>query len=62
MLTKVGLSVAEKLGQATSLGYCANAGDTTDNQNDTDGIVLSTFTATSTSATRPLMRSMYLLH
>ena len=51
MLTNVGMSVAEKLGQQTSLGYSPTAGDGMDNQNDTDGIILSTFTATSASAT-----------
>jgi len=46
MLTNVGLSVSEKLGQASSLGYAGYTGDTMDNQNDTDGIVLATYTAT----------------
>jgi hypothetical protein len=51
MLTNVGLSVADKLGQQTSLGYSPQSGDNMDNQNDTDGIILSTFTATSAAAT-----------
>ena len=50
MLTNVGYSVSEKLGMQTSLGYAPTSGDAMDNQNDTDGIILSTFTATSASA------------
>jgi hypothetical protein len=54
MLTNIGLSVSEKLGQQTSLGYSPNAGDTMDNQNDTDGIIIvpgAVNTATAASAT-----------
>ena len=50
MLTNVGLSVSEKLGQAASLGYAGYTGDTMDNQNDTDGIILQTYTATQATA------------
>ena len=40
MLSNTTLSVSEKFGQATSLGYSGTGGDTMDNQNDVDGIVL----------------------
>ena len=51
MLTNVGLSVADKLGQQYSLGYAGSSGDATmSNQNNTDGIILATSTVTSSSA------------
>ena len=47
MLTNVGLSVADKLGQQFSLGYAGTTGDATmSNQNNTDGIVIATNTQT----------------
>jgi len=47
MLTNVGLSVADKLGQQFSLGYAGISGDTSmSNQNNTDGIVIATNTQT----------------
>jgi len=47
MLTNVGLSVADKLGQQFSLGYAGTTGDPTmSNQNNTDGIVIATNTQT----------------
>jgi len=45
MLTNVGLSVADKFGQQISLGYGGSTGDNMDNQNDTDGIILGTYAA-----------------
>lgn len=55
MLSNVGLSVADKLGQQLSLGYAGTGGDATmSNQNNTDGIVLTTGAAgtnTSVAAT-----------
>ena len=43
MLTNVGLSVADKLGQQFSLGFAGTSGDATmSNQTNTDGIVLAT--------------------
>ena len=53
MLTNVGLSVADKLGQQYSLGYAGTGGDTTmSNQTNTDGIILQTSgTATQAAAT-----------
>ena len=51
MLTNVGLSVSEKLGQQASLGYSGYSGDTMDNQFDTDGIVIVAYTgSTATQA------------
>ena len=51
MLTNVGLNIADKFGQQASLGYCGTTGDANmDNQVDTDGIILYTTTATSSSA------------
>lgn len=51
MLTNVGLSVAEKLGQQASLGYGGYSGDLMDNQYDTDGIVIVAYTgSTATQA------------
>ena len=51
MLTNVGLSVADKLGQQYSLGYAGTSGDATmSNQNNTDGIVLTTTTTVTQSA------------
>jgi hypothetical protein len=44
MLTNTTLSVSEKFGQQASLGYSGATGDTMDNQNDTDGILLLTGT------------------
>ena len=49
MLTNVGLSVSEKLGQQASLGYSEYSGDTMDNQFDTDGIVLNAFTGSAST-------------
>jgi hypothetical protein len=47
MLTNVGLSVADKLGQQFSLGYAGTSGDATmSNQNNTDGLVIATNTQT----------------
>lgn len=48
MLSNVGLSVADKLGQQYSLGYASSVdGDATmSNQNNTDGLVISTNTQT----------------
>ena len=47
MLTNVGMSVADKLGQQFSLGYAGTSGDATmSNQNNTDGLVISTNTQT----------------
>ena len=47
MLTNVGLSVADKLGQQFSLGYAGISGDASmSNQNNTDGIVIATNTQT----------------
>jgi hypothetical protein len=53
MLTNVGLSTADKLGQQYSLGYAGTGGDTTmSNQTNTDGIILQTSgTATQAAAT-----------
>ena len=51
MLTNVGLSVSEKLGQQASLGYSGYSGDTMDNQYDVDGIVIAAYTgSTATQA------------
>jgi len=51
MLTNVGMSVSEKLGQAYNLGYCGSGGDTMDNQYDVDGHVIVAYTgATATQA------------
>jgi hypothetical protein len=51
MLTNVGMSVSEKLGQAYNLGYCGSGGDTMDNQYDVDGHVIVTYTgSTATQA------------
>ncbi len=51
MLTNVGLSVADKLGQQFSLGYAGASGDATmSNQNNTDGIILTTTTTVTQSA------------
>ena len=51
MLTNVGLNIADKFGQQASLGYCGTGGDANmDNQVDTDGIILATTTATTSSA------------
>jgi hypothetical protein len=44
MLSNVGMSVAEKLGQQISLGYGGYDGDTMDNQLDCDGFVMKTYT------------------
>jgi hypothetical protein len=51
MLTNIGLSVADKFGQQASLGYSGSSGDTMDNQNDTDGIILQTYTASAAATT-----------
>ena len=53
MLTNVGMSVADKLGQQFSLGYAGTTGDATmSNQNNTDGIILaSTTTVVQTAQT-----------
>jgi len=51
MLTNIGLSVSEKLGQQISLGYGGYEGDTMDNQLDCDGYVMKTYTgSTATQA------------
>ena len=51
LLTNVGMSVADKLGQQANLGYSGYSGDTMDNQFDTDGIVLVAYTgSTATQA------------
>ena len=51
MLTNVGLSVADKLGQQFSLGYAGTSGDATmSNQTNTDGIVLATTTTVTQAA------------
>ena len=51
MLTNVGLSVADKLGQQYSLGYAGTTGDVNmSNQINTDGIILAASSATSSSA------------
>jgi hypothetical protein len=51
MLTNVGMSVSEKLGQALNLGYCGSGGDTMDNQFDVDGHVIVQYTgSTATQA------------
>jgi hypothetical protein len=51
MLSNVGMSVAEKLGQQISLGFGGYEGDTMDNQLDCDGYVMKTYTgATATQA------------
>ncbi len=49
MLTNTTLSVAEKFGQQASLGYSGASGDTMDNQNDTDGIVIATTNSNATT-------------
>ena len=49
MLTNVGLSVSEKLGQQASLGYSGYSGDTMDNQFDTDGIIIAAFTGSAST-------------
>jgi hypothetical protein len=52
MLTNVGLNIADKFGQQSSLGFCGTTGDANmDNQNDTDGIVLATYITASATAT-----------
>jgi len=51
LLSNVGYSVSEKLGQAYNLGYCGSGGDTMDNQQDVDGHVIAAFTgSTATQA------------
>ena len=55
MLTNVGMSVADKLGQQTNLGYSPNAGDGMDNQNDCDGIIIQA----GTTATASLAAATY---
>ena len=51
MLTNVGLSVADKLGQQFSLGFAGTSGDATmSNQNNTDGIIIATSTIATQSA------------
>jgi hypothetical protein len=51
LLSNVGLSVSEKLGQQASLGYSGYSGDTMDNQYDVDGIVIAAYTgSTATQA------------
>jgi len=51
MLTNVGLSIADKFGQQTSLGFCGVGGDANmDNQNDTDGIILGTYATNTLTA------------
>jgi len=52
MLTNVGLSVADKLGQQYSLGYAGTGGDVTmSNQTNTDGIILQTSSLATQAAT-----------
>jgi hypothetical protein len=43
MLTNVGMSIAEKLGQQISLGYSGYSGDTMDNQFDTDSTIIANY-------------------
>jgi len=51
MLSNVGLSVADKLGQQFSLGYAGTSGDATmSNQTNTDGIILATTTTVTQAA------------
>jgi hypothetical protein len=51
LISNVGMSVADKLGQQANLGYSGYSGDTMDNQFDTDGIVLVAYTgSTATQA------------
>jgi len=51
LLSNVGMSVSEKLGQAFNLGYCGSGGDTMDNQQDVDGHVIVAYTgSTATQA------------
>jgi hypothetical protein len=40
MLVNTQLSISEKFGQAFNLGYSGSDGDTMDNQNDVDGIII----------------------
>jgi hypothetical protein len=42
MLTNTTMDIAQKFGQQVSLGYSGASGDTMDNQNDVDGIILAT--------------------
>jgi len=52
MLSNVGLSISEKLGQQASLGYCGSGGDLNmENQYDADGVVIASYTgSTATQA------------
>jgi hypothetical protein len=52
MLSNVSMSIAEKLGQQVSLGYCGSGGDLNmENQYDTDGLVIVAYTgSTATQA------------
>lgn len=50
MLTNTNMDIAQKFGQQVNLGYGLSSGDTMDNQNDTDGILLSTAAASASLA------------